>query len=212
MVTMAHGLASLTLAFCLLLGATRVIGDLLPAPPNQSILASSPCALPCFFDVTPGVTTHLQAIERLTRYGTVNQMTNRRLRLQLVDHYGNRAYVWVNSNAAGGVQSVRVEPVNWTADIARLSELMMAGYRPAHIIRTCAKQTRQRLLITLGVHDELEVGVLTENALSPDTGIMLLDIATAPWRVSDTNAFSFPCAVRMDWTGFALLWNYQTTS
>jgi len=193
----------------LLIGSMGLVGDALPVPADASALAHDSCALPCFFGVTPGVTTRTQAIDLLSKTVHATENNAASLSFALTDDEGRQSLASINFGADGLVDSVRLIPVDQFANAATLGDLL-ATQKPNHIYHTCAYMLPLRFLITFGANDELVAEVFPAGDLAPDSRITLFDLSIATSRSLYDATSSFGCTVKTDWLGLAPLWKYFT--
>jgi hypothetical protein len=200
-------LATLVLC-CLLTAATMPAGRLLPRQDSRTLLARNPCALPCFFGVTPGATTREHAMTALAPYVDVTRVSDYLLTFALVDSEGRIAFASVDIGVDGVVESVQLAAVNWVADIGQLGDVLRT--RPVHVFKTCTGVRPTRFLLSIGALNEITVELLPGTAIAPDTPISVFTERATGTRTLDDIRSSFGCAVEVGWRGFAPLWRYVT--
>lgn len=200
-------LATLVLC-CLLTAATIPAGRLLPRQDSRTLLARNPCALPCFFGVTPGATSREQAMTALAAYVDVTRVSDYLLTFALVDSEGRIAFASVNIGVDGVVESVQLAAVNWVADIGQLGDVLQT--RPTHVYKTCTGVRPTRFLLSFGALDEVTVELLPGVALAPNTPISVFTERAPGTRTLDDVRASFGCSVEVGWRGLAPLWKYVT--
>jgi hypothetical protein len=193
---------------CLLTAATIPVGRLLPRQDSRTVLARNPCALPCFFGVTPGATTREQAMTALAAYVDVTRVSDYLLTFALVDSEGRIAFASVNIGIDGVVESVELAAVNWVADVGQLGDVLRT--RPTHVYKTCTGVRPTRFLLSFGALNEIAVELLPGAAVAPDTPIPAFTERATGTRTLDDIRSSFGCSVEVVWRGFAPLWKYVT--
>jgi hypothetical protein len=192
----------------LLIGATMLIGHLLPIQPDSTALARNPCALPCFFGVIPGKTTYAQAIDILSKTVHASADNAASISFSLIDQEGRTSLASVNFSGDGLVESVRLIPIDLFARTGALGDLLLAGQKPNHVFHTCDTLLPVRFLITFGARDELVAEIFPLGSLAPDSRVTLFDLSTAASRSLYNATSSFGCSVQTDWLGLAPLWKY----
>lgn len=181
------------------------------APPNPSLLAENPCALPCFFGITPGITTRAQAVEHLGSTVGITPVSDTLLTFPLVDNNGQGALVSILNDADGLVESIRVIAIGTDTNFAQFGDLLLAGQTPVQVFRTCADMDNVRFLTTFGAGETLLLELFPQGKLTPSTPITLVDIARPNQRSLTDARSSFGCSVETRWYGFAPLWKYFLT-
>lgn len=194
------------------LSLLRLSGAVLSAPPNSSLFAANPCALPCFFGLTPGITTRAQAIDHLSKTVGVTLVSDTLLTFSLVDSNGQSALVSIVNDADGLVESVRIIAIGTETDLAQFGDLLLTGQTPMQVFRTCADMDNVRFLTTFGAGETLLLELFPQGKLTPSTPITLVDIAPPNQRSLTDARSSFGCSVETRWYGFAPLWKYFLTS
>jgi hypothetical protein len=184
---------------------------LLPAPPDTSLLERNPCALPCFFGVTPGVTTRDQAEELLSESVGVTRVSDTLLTFPLMDNSGRAALVSILSDANRLVESVRMSSIDFDPDLEQFGDLLLTGQTPVQVFRTCADMDHVRFLMTFGAGESLLIELYPNGKLTPTTPITLVDISRPGQRSLTDARSSFGCSVETHWYGFAPLWKYFRT-
>lgn len=89
-----------------------------------------------------------------------------------------------------------------------LADLLLEGYRPNRVFRTCADMYPVRFMITFGAQDELLIELFPQGKLNPRTRPAVFDIAGTGSRSLYDERISFGCSVETPWYGFAPLWKY----
>ncbi|MCC6804993.1 MAG: hypothetical protein IT319_19080, partial [Anaerolineae bacterium] len=183
-------------------------GTISSAPPNPSLLAANPCALPCFFGVTPGSTTRAQATALLSKTVGITLVSDTLLTFPLVDSSGQSALVSIVNDAEGLVESVRIIAIGTDTNLAQFGDLLLTGQTPVQVFRTCADMDTVRFLMTFGAGETLLLELFPQGKLTPSTPITLVDIARPNQRSLTDARSSFGCSVETHWYGFAPLWKY----
>lgn len=194
------------------LSLLRLSGSVSSAPPNPSLLAANPCALPCFFGVTPGSTTRAQAAALLSKTVDVTLVSDMLLTFPLVDSSGKSALVSIVNDADGLVESVRIIALGSNTSLAQFGDLLLAGQTPGQVFRTCAEIDNVRFLMTFGAGETLLLELFPQGKLTPSTPVTLVDISPPDQRSLTDARSSFGCSVETHWYGFAPLWKYFLTS
>lgn len=202
-------LAALAILF-VLTGAALLVGRLLPPPPAHSILALNPCALPCFYGISPGTMTRAQAVDTLVHSVEAATVGDYVLAVPLADADGRVSIASIEADADGQIESVRVSQPYWIADVARLGEIILARGAPTRVFRTCTGIQPMRLLLSFGKANDLTIELLPEGRLAPDSPISVFRLIRAGSRTLDELRESFGCSVGVPWRGFAALWRYDT--
>ncbi|MEP7291076.1 MAG: hypothetical protein ABI835_04800, partial [Chloroflexota bacterium] len=103
---------------------------LFPNLNDSVLLRSNPCALPCFYGVTPGETTHDQAAAIFARYDPTTIVHDEPMIFTLPDSRSRTVLVSIFSNANGLVESIHLNapPI--------LADLLLTGQPPSHVFRT----------------------------------------------------------------------------
>ncbi len=192
----------------LLIGATLLIGHLLPVPANSTALARNPCTLPCFFGVTPGKTTYAQALDTLSKTVHASADNAAAISFSLLDNEGRTSLASISFGGDGLVESVRVIPIDLFARAGELGDLLLAGQKPNHLYHTCNYLLPVRFLITFGEGDELVAEIFPLDSLAPDSQVTLFELSTTASRSLYDTTSSFGCSVQTEWQGLAPLWKY----
>jgi hypothetical protein len=200
-------LAALALC-CLLTGGTLLASRLLPAPRDPSLIARNPCALPCFFGVTPGVTTRDKAPDILARHVAATQVSDYLITFPLVDQEGRAALASLYFEPGGLLTSARLIAIDSFTDLGQISDLMLAEQTPSHLFRTCIGVLPIRFLVTFGEQEQTLVELFPQEALTPDTPLTLFDLSVAGSRSLYDARASFGCSVETRWFGFAPVSRY----
>ncbi len=203
----ARLMLAVTVLGCLLIAGTLLIARGIPAPPTESLIAHSPCDLPCFYGVTPGETRSAGALAAFSAYTDALHIRRDLEGFPFVDANGNTAYVSLLFDNNQIVIETRLWALDTDANIGQLGELLLVDRKPTHVFRTCGSVLPARFLLTFGAHDELLVELFVQDDLAPQTPISLIDVS-AGWRALDSARTSFGCTVETDWFGFAPLWKY----
>ena len=201
-------LACFFAAFCCTQRDAALVGHLLPPSANSTALARNPCALPCFFGVTPGETTYAEAFDILSQTVHPSADNAASISFTLLDNEGRTSLASINFGGDSMVESVRVIPIDLFAQTGTLGDLLAAGLKPNHVYHTCEDLLPVRFLITFGAYDELVTEVFPLGSLAPDSRVTLFDLSTAASRSLYDATSSFGCSVRTEWIGFAPLWKY----
>ncbi len=197
----------LALLCCVLISAVVLAGRLIPAPLNDSLIARSPCELPCFYGVTPGKTRYNGVFEALAPYTDAIHDSRDLGGFPFVDSNGNTAFVSLIFDNNFVVMQTRLWAFEIDANIGQLGDLLLTKWQPTHVYRTCRSVLPARFLLTFGTHDELLVELFLRDELTPRTPISLIDVS-AGWRALDSARTSFGCTVETGWFGLAPLWKY----
>ncbi len=191
------------------LGIALVVGvRLLPFVAPLSLLDRNPCALPCFFGVTPGTTTRDQAQDTLNRSIGVTSVSDTLLTFPLVGNNGQAVLVSIISDPDGLIESIRLSSTAFDPDLQHFGDLLLSGHTPVEVYRTCADMDHVRFLMTFGTGEALLVELDPNGKLTPQTPITLVDIARPGQRSLLDARSSFGCSVETRWYGFAPLWKY----
>lgn len=190
------------------LSLLRLAGAFSSVPPNPSLLAANPCALPCFFGVTPGSTTRTQAIERLGNTVSIVLVSDTLLTFPLVDSSGKSALVSIINDVDGLVESIRIIAISSNTSLAQFGDLLLTNQTPVQVFRTCADMDTVRFLMTFGAGETLLLELFPQGKLTPSTPITLVDIARPGQRSLTDARSSFGCSVETRWYGFAPLWKH----
>jgi hypothetical protein len=190
----------------------QAAADWLPASVDRSLITTPNCVFPCTFGIVPGDTDRAQAAataERLADEVFADQ-SDTRLAFRLVDHDGYIAQVLVTF---GYMQNRRVGAFGLfkdspQVDIGQLSDLILAGYTPNNVFRSCDGATPRRMLMTFGEADRLMVEFHLDGDLDFETDITLLEVYAPNARTLGDARASFGCSVETGWLGFAPLWRY----
>lgn len=207
-------LAALALC-CALAGAALGIGRLLPTPTDGSMIARNPCALPCFFGITPGETSREQAADFLAWYVTAAQVSDSQvsdslITFPLIEDDRHATLATLSFEPGGGLDSVRLVAVMPVVGVGQFSDVLLAGQKPTRAFRTCDGVLPVRFLITFGAQDQIMVELFAADGLQPATPITLFDISTAGSRSLYDARASFGCSVETGWLGFAPPWRYAS--
>lgn len=178
------------------------------ASASNALLAENPCALPCFFGVTPGSTTRAQAVERLGATGGVTRVSDTLLTFPLVDNNGQSALVSIVNDADGLVEAIRIIAISTETGLAQFGDLLLTDQTPVQVFRACADMGNVRFLMTFGAGETLLLELFPQGKLTPSTPVTLVDIAPPNQRSLTDARSSFGCSVQTRWYGFAPLWKY----
>ncbi|MDZ4765404.1 MAG: hypothetical protein SGI73_12705, partial [Chloroflexota bacterium] len=150
------------------------------------------------------------AIEQATN-GEYNMLGNRGLSFTLADSTGRLVAGNVSFGFMGDqrVGSVALFQLDAGADLGQLGDLLLAGYTPRRVIRSCEGITPRLMGITFGYEDRLSIAIVVNEALTPDAPITTLELR-APNIDFDTALANVNCFVETRWQGFAPLWRYFT--
>ncbi len=193
---------------CVLTGGVIAVSRLAPAPAGGSIIAHNPCALPCFFGVTPGDASRDDTTRFVARYVAAPPLTNAPITFPLFEGDGVTSLATMSFQNDGSLNSLRLVAVAPVAGVGQLSDVLLAGQKPAHVYRTCEGVSPVRFLMTFGAQDQVMVELFVEGELMPETTITLLDISAAGSRSLYDARASFGCSVETGWHGFAPLRTY----
>ena len=192
----------LVMLCCFALTGGLVFGIRALFPYEASVLTDNPCALPCFYGVTPGETTRSQAAEIYARQDPIIRVTEDPMVFTLLDSSSRSVHVSVYSDSAGMVNSLHLNAPPIFAD------LLLAGHQPNRVFRTCGDMYPVRFMITFGAQDELLIELFPRDSLNPRTRPALFDIAGTGSRPMYNEQISFGCSVETPWYGFAPIWKY----
>jgi hypothetical protein len=187
----------------LLIGAIRVLGEMLP--PRASFIAQNPCALPCVYGITPGETSTEQArliVEQLSG-GTFSDspMDGGSLVFQLQnDEIAVFGMMSLNVPAATLISAVSLLPGN-PGDLGTLGDLMASGLHPAHVYRSC-DTTIPTMLVAFGDDSRVVAEMPLGRGLHPETPLTFLRIYPAGGDPLAESLLSFGCTVEIGWRGF----------
>lgn len=201
--------------FTLLLIATRAATRALSAaqtPTPSSLLAFNPCALPCLWGLTAGLSTREDALAVLpTTTGHAVADVGAGLLYFTIDaqeHGSAQGIVLIDLNDRATVQTLRLSPITAGLPVATLAEALLYGLPPRSVFRTCDGITPPRLLIIFGEDAELMVEALLPARISPSMPLTLFDLSVRNIRSSYDARASFGCSVETGWRGFAPRWHY----
>lgn len=200
-------LTVILLCWCMTGGVTLGL-RLLPVLPHNSMLERNSCAFPCFFGVTPGVTTRDDAETILSQSVSVTRVSDTLLTFPLLNNNGRTALVSIISDTNGLVESIRINSIDLNPDLGQLGDLLLTGQTPIQVFRTCADMDHFRFLMTFGAGEALLVELYPNGKLTPNTPITLVDISRPGQRSLTDARSSFGCSVETRWYGFAPLWKY----
>lgn len=196
---------------CILTGGTIALNR--PAVLGaHSLIARSPCALPCFYGVTPGETSHNEAALALERYFDATLADGDLITLPLTEPGGMTVVASLSFEADGTLDAMFAAAVAPIAGLGQFSDLLLAEHRPSRFFRTCDGVYPVRFLITFGDDDRVLAELYAVDALTPETTITVLDVAAPGARLLDDARTSFGCAVETGWHGFAPVWRYFTNA
>jgi hypothetical protein len=210
---LSYRLYGLVVVLCaLLVGAALDLGRRQPAPPNTSLLSLPGCTVPCTFGIVPGTT------DRTAAQAAVEQASNRPYQIDseriLFDLGGATGQVDFSFMSSQRVGAFIVYRSSESPTLGALSDLLLAGYQPQRVVRSCVGTTPRLMGITFGftnrvfgIEDRMSIVVEVKTELSPNTPINILEIR-APNVNFDSALASIPCMVETEWQGFAPLWHY----
>lgn len=207
--------ALLTVIFAAIIGIVLVIAQRQPIPPDPSLITRPRCGVPCTFGIVPGETERRVAqatIERATN-GIYDLMSNRGLSFTLPDALGRTVAGSITFDFMGAqrVGSISLFQSTTGADIGQLSDLILAGYTPNRVLRSCEGSTPRMLGMTFGYDDRMSATFVVRDGITPDLQISIMEIR-APNIDFDTALANIDCEVETRWYGFAPLWKYFPTS
>src|SRR5664279_4899539 len=146
----ARAVLSITLLCCAFLGIMLLIGALIPMPFRASLLTSNPCALPCIYNVTLGVTTRNDARSAFEHALIPSSLLNPGLPSFAVPRSnGTRpllALLDFGSPDGAIVRSVLLYQMEGGRELGALSDFLLAGYQPNRVLSACANT--QSIVIT----------------------------------------------------------------
>lgn len=207
-VTVARMELAVLVLCCVLTGGVVALSRLTLTPTGGSIIARSPCALPCFSGVTPGNASHDDTTRFVARYVAAPALTNAPITFPLFEGESVTSLVTMSFETDGSLNSLRLVAVAPVAGVGQLSDVLLAGQKPTHVFRTCDGVLPVRFLMTFGAADQVMVELFVEGELAPETTITLLDISAAGSRSLYDARASFGCSVETGWHGFAPLRTY----
>lgn len=194
-----------------LIGVTLYIGARLSPAPETSIITRERCFVPCTFGIVPGTTDRREAEGLMERATNGDYLVSPDNRLSFVVHDGNERRVaglihfsFMERTRVGAI-SLFVQDVN--ADLGQISDLLLAGYQPRRVYRSC-EGTPPRMLITFGIEDRLVVEMPLHEGLTPHTSFTVLDVYAPNVSSIESTLAGFGCSVETGWHGFAPLWKY----
>jgi hypothetical protein len=202
----------LAILFGLAAAAALEVGRRLPAAPETSLIALPNCVIPCTFGIVPGSSTRsdvVAAVERLQGH-TSDQTAPARWVFSLRGADGiDRFFVIADFNFADGqrVGAVALWQASASADLGQLSDLLLAGYTPNRVLRSCEGVMPRQMAMTFAFEDRLSAFFLLRDGLNPQMPISLLEVR-APNILYDTALGNLNCSVESRWRGFAALWRY----
>lgn len=202
----------LAILFVLVIAAALGVGRRMPAAPETSLIALPNCVIPCTLGIVPGTSDRddvVAVVERVGAY-TSDQTTPARSAFSLRDRAGNdQIFAIADFNFADGqrVGALTLWQANASADLGQLSDLILAGYTPNRVVRSCEGVLPRQMALTFALEDRLSIFLLLRDRLSPTTPIVLLEVR-APNIMYDTALGNVTCSVESRWQGFAALWRY----
>ncbi len=188
------------------------VGRRMPSAPETSLIALPSCIVPCTLGIVPGMSDRDDVVAILERIGahTSDQTTPARSAFALRDRAGNDQFFAIADFSFAGGQRVGAFTV-WqagaSADLGQLSDLILAGYTPNRVVRSCEGVTPRQMALTFAREDRLSIFLLLRDGLNPDTPIVLFEVR-APNIMYDTALGNVTCSVESRWQGFAALWRY----
>jgi hypothetical protein len=204
---------TLALVFTIAIAITLEIARHQPAPPDTSLLTRANCVVPCTFGIIPGTTDRQDAqfaIEQATN-GVYDMIGTRRLSFTVDDAAGRLIGGDVSFGFMGDLRvgTIAVFQVESGADLGQLGDLLLAGYTPRRVIRSCEGITPRLMGMTFGYEDRLSIAIVVDEGLTHDAPITILELR-APNIDFDTALANVNCFVETRWQGFAPLWRYFT--
>jgi len=195
---------SALIGVCLFAGRSGLVAD------SASVMDRSPCALPCVFDIVPGVTTQGDALTLLhgvapndfhltsqnSLFFNIRDANNRLVRGELMFAPGN-----------GVVSAARISTGGSRAYLWRLGDLFNAGLQPTHVFRSCNTNVFH-LLLEFGNNIEVVVELRSTDSLQPETPVTLLHVSAKDANTLYRARADFGCRIETGWSGFARRWVY----
>lgn len=185
----------------------------MPTEPETSLIALPNCVIPCTLGIVPGISDRddvTTVVERIGAY-TSDQTTPARSVFSLRDRAGNdQIFAIADFNFADGerVGAVTLWQASASADLGQLRDLLLAGYTPNRVVRSCEGVLPRQMAMTFAFEDRLSAFfLLRDDGLNPQTPITLLEVR-APNIMYDTALGNLTCSVESRWQGFAALWRY----
>ncbi|PJF24806.1 MAG: hypothetical protein CUN53_15985 [Phototrophicales bacterium] len=202
----------LVILFGLVIAVALEVGRRMPAPLETSLIALPNCVIPCTLGIVPGISDRADVTAVIERVGgyTSDQTTPTRSAFSLRDRAGSDLFfVVADFNFADGqrVGAFTVWRLVANADLGQLSDLLLAGYTPNRVIRSCEGVLPRQMAMTFAFEDRLSAFFLLRDGLNPQTPISLLEVR-APNIMYDTALGNLNCSVESRWQGFAALWRY----
>lgn len=202
--SLATGFAA-ALILILLLGAAR------PAAARTSIFTANPCALPCIFGVTPGVTLRNDAMVALEQQGMSYSFLSQNQSASFITRESRTSrstLTLLNFGAAGDMRVTAAYLYQMAAgnELGVLSDFLLAGYQPRRVYANC--QSAQRLYIAF--EQPLIVQIASNNQIKPNVPVMMVASSRGDQPLEPVGGFA--CETESEWIGFAPLWKYQPHS
>lgn len=205
-----YGLA--VILFAVGIAVALEIGRRMPSAPETSLIALPNCVIPCTLGIVPGMSDRADVVAVVERMGayTSDQTTPSRSVFSLRDRDGNdQIFAVADFNFADGqrVGAVTLWRSTPYVDLGQLSDLLLAGYTPRRVVRSCEGVLPRQMAMTFAFEDRLSVFLMLRDGLNPQTPITLLEVR-APNIMYDTALGNMTCSVESRWQGFAALWRY----
>lgn len=200
----------ITVLFCLLIGAARLIGGgVTPSPSSASAIGRSPCPLPCVYGITPGAT------DRLTAFAAVDQIALNRsfltmtrtsftlpdsiLGLLTFDQQDEQATV-----SSIGLWGMATRPD--AMDIGVFSDLLERGWLPERVFLTCDTPDNTEMFIIM--HDGRVLTRLPLTRIGIDAPVLSFTMYSAQGGADRFMDANVECLTETRWIGLAAAWRY----
>lgn len=208
MIARVARLALPLLALCCALTSVILLSRFIASPGARSLIADNPCALPCFYGVTPGETHFNEAARVLERYFDATLVDDALITFPITGSDGTTSVTSLGFEANGTLGAMFVASVAPFAGLGQFSDLLLAGQQPSRVYRTCDGVSPIRFLITFGTENRVLAELFAEDQLTPQTAVTLLDMSAPGSRSLYDARTSFGCSVETGWHGFAPMWRY----
>jgi hypothetical protein len=195
---------SIFLGILVLLTLAESAGSLMQRSETRAALSRSNCRLPCVFGITPGITTHSEAIrlaEAIAVEGGITSGDN--VNFTIADFANQRVLIVLEfTNAQPAlVRTIRISPRDTSAQIWRLGDLLANRLTPLYTLRECAPRL-SFINIIFGENSQVIATIIARERLSPYDPLLMLDLSIGQPGLPPYNRLPIGCQHVTDWHGF----------
>jgi hypothetical protein len=192
-----------------------VAGYALPPTSRSDFLSQNTCAFPCLYGITLGETPRDESLRILSGMsddvleasGAPIVFTTYIAQQRVID-----GAFWFSESETGEAYVSQLYANDGTR-IGDLADLLLMGYRPYKVYRTCTGFRDRRLLIMFDDAGLFVAGAQIEDRVTPHTPITLLYNSTVePMLPLARLAYFGGCAIETEWQGFSEAHRYFSST